>query len=101
MRFRLAFSIAAASECEILVIDEIFISGDVNFQKKILTEIRNVQEKRNITIILCSHFPIFLWKFSGAFYELNQGVLASQSKDDVLKKFNVQDRAWRQFLSLE
>ena len=101
MKFRLAFSIAAASECKILIIDEIFISGDVNFQKKILTEIRDVQEKRNITTILCSHFPIFLWEFSEAFYELNRGVLALQSKDDVLKKFNVQDRAWRQFLSLE
>ena len=101
MKFRLAFSIAAASECNILVFDEIFISGDVNFQKKILTEIRDVQEKRNITTILCSHFPIFLWEFSETFYELNRGVLAAQSKDDVLKKFNVQDRAWRQFLSLE
>ena len=34
MKFRLAFAVAVVSNCEILLLDELFVSGDINFQHK-------------------------------------------------------------------
>ena len=98
MKFRLAFSIAIASRCKILIIDEIFISGDVEFQIKTLDTIRNIQKDRKITTILCSHIPLFVWGFSDTFYELNKGRLKTISKTDVLKRISIQDKRWRKVM---
>jgi ABC-type polysaccharide/polyol phosphate transport system ATPase subunit len=101
MKFRLAFSIAALSECEILMIDDIFVSSDIDFQRKTLEAIKEIQKRRNITTILCSHFPAFIWEFAETYYELDKGVLKSVSKKEVFKKYKAQDKAWKQFFYLE
>lgn len=101
MKFRLAFSIAAISECKILIIDDIFISSDLDFQRKTLAAIKDIQKRKNITTILCSHFPAFIWEFAEVYYELDKGVLISKSKGEVYKKYKAQDKAWKQFLYLE
>lgn len=56
---RLAFSIAAYSEPDILLLDEIFAVGDEEFRKKSITLLNNFK-KNKITIILCSHYPFEL-----------------------------------------
>lgn len=54
MFVRLAFSVAAHLESEILLVDEVLSVGDVDFQKKCLAKIREVAMNGR-TVILVSH----------------------------------------------
>lgn len=54
MRMRLGFSIAAHTDPEILLVDEVLAVGDIAFQQKCLDRIRQYQ-KRGCTIVIVSH----------------------------------------------
>jgi len=54
MRMRLGFSIAAHTEPDILLVDEVLAVGDIAFQQKCLDRIRQFQ-KRGCTIVIVSH----------------------------------------------
>jgi len=54
MYMRLAFSIAAHLEPEVLIVDEVLAVGDASFQKKCLGKMREVGEKGR-TVIFVSH----------------------------------------------
>jgi len=54
MQLRLAFSVAAFLEPEILIIDEVLAVGDAEFQKKCLGKMKDVS-KRGRTILFVSH----------------------------------------------
>jgi lipopolysaccharide transport system ATP-binding protein len=54
MRVRLAFSVAAHLEPEILIIDEVLAVGDADFQKKCLNKMENVG-KEGRTVVFVSH----------------------------------------------
>jgi len=54
MRMRLAFSVAAHLEPEILLIDEVLAVGDISFQRKCLTKMEDVAHQGK-TIIFVSH----------------------------------------------
>jgi lipopolysaccharide transport system ATP-binding protein len=54
MRVRLAFSVAAHLEPEILIIDEVLAVGDINFQKKCLGKMNEVAEHGR-TVLFVSH----------------------------------------------
>jgi ABC-type polysaccharide/polyol phosphate transport system ATPase subunit len=54
MYMRLGFSIAVASNPEILLIDEILAVGDIGFQQKCLNKIREFQ-KLGVTVVIISH----------------------------------------------
>jgi lipopolysaccharide transport system ATP-binding protein len=51
---RLAFSVAAHMECEILIVDEVLAVGDVHFQKKCLGRIDS-EVKSGKTVLFVSH----------------------------------------------
>lgn len=55
MKVKLAFSVAAHLEPEILLIDEVLSVGDVNFQKKSLGKISEITKNQKRTIIFVSH----------------------------------------------
>lgn len=55
MRVRLAFSVAAHLEPEILIIDEVLAVGDAEFQKKCLGKMDEVSREKGRTIIFVSH----------------------------------------------
>ncbi|RZK67133.1 MAG: ABC transporter ATP-binding protein, partial [Pedobacter sp.] len=55
MYMRLAFSVAAHLDSEILIIDEIMAVGDSSFQKKCLDKIKNLSKENGKTILLVSH----------------------------------------------
>src|SRR5690349_11409369 len=55
MRVRLAFSVAAHLEPEILIVDEVLAVGDAEFQKKCLGKMGEVSEKEGRTILFVSH----------------------------------------------
>jgi len=55
MYVRLAFSVAAHLEPEILVVDEVLAVGDAEFQKKCLGKMENVASRENRTVLFVSH----------------------------------------------
>lgn len=54
MYMRLAFSVAAHLDPEILIVDEVLAVGDAAFQKKCLTKMRDIGES-GLTVIFVSH----------------------------------------------
>jgi lipopolysaccharide transport system ATP-binding protein len=55
MYVRLAFSVAAHLEPEILIVDEVLAVGDAEFQKKCLGKMQSVSEKEGRTVLFVSH----------------------------------------------
>lgn len=55
MYVRLAFSIAAHLEPEILIVDEVLAVGDAEFQKKSLGKMRSVASEGERTVLFVSH----------------------------------------------
>ena len=55
MYVRLAFSVAAHMEPDILIVDEVLAVGDAEFQKKCLGKMRDITEKEGRTILFVSH----------------------------------------------
>jgi lipopolysaccharide transport system ATP-binding protein len=55
MYVRLAFSVAAHLEPEILVVDEVLAVGDAEFQKKCLGKMQDVATRQGRTILFVSH----------------------------------------------
>ncbi len=55
MYVRLAFSVVAHLEPDILIVDEVLAVGDADFQKKCLGKMREVSQKDGRTILFVSH----------------------------------------------
>ncbi len=55
MYVRLAFSIAAHLEPEILIVDEVLAVGDASFQQKSLAKMRSLVQDGSRTVLLVSH----------------------------------------------
>jgi ABC-type polysaccharide/polyol phosphate transport system ATPase subunit len=55
MYVRLAFSVAAHLEPEILVVDEVLAVGDAEFQKKCLGKMEEVSHRQGRTVLFVSH----------------------------------------------
>jgi homopolymeric O-antigen transport system ATP-binding protein len=55
MYVRLAFSVAAHLEPEILIIDEVLAVGDAQFQKKCLGKMEDVSNREGRTVLFVSH----------------------------------------------
>ena len=55
MYVKLAFSVAAHLDSEIMIMDEVLAVGDVNFQQKCLEKMRSVAEGEGRTILYVSH----------------------------------------------
>jgi len=54
MYVRLGFAVAVHSDPDILLVDEVLAVGDLSFQEKCLTRMRQFQEQ-GVTIVLVSH----------------------------------------------
>ena len=55
MYVRLAFSVAAHMEPDILIVDEVLAVGDAEFQKKCMCKMEEVTKKQGRTILFVSH----------------------------------------------
>lgn len=55
MKVRLAFSVAAHLDADILIIDEVLAVGDVKFKKKSLEHMKKIAETDEKTILFVSH----------------------------------------------
>lgn len=55
MYVKLAFSVAAHLDSEIMIMDEVLAVGDMNFQKKCLDKMRDAAKKEGRTVLYVSH----------------------------------------------
>src|SRR6202453_4981046 len=92
MYVRLAFSIAAHLEPEILMIDEVLAVGDVQFQKKCLGKMSEISSGHGRTILFVSHNMTALRSLCSRAILLDRGKLIADGPvggviDGYLEKF--------------
>ncbi len=83
MYVRLAFSVAAHLEPEILLIDEVLAVGDVGFQKKSLGKMENVSQQGR-TVIFVSHNMNALQRLCPQSILLDHGSLVAQDRTSIV-----------------
>jgi len=74
MLMRLAFSIATSSDPEILLVDEVFSTGDVVFQKKAQQRMESLIERAKI-VVLVGHDLTFIQQFCTRILWLEHGAV--------------------------
>ena len=75
MYVRLAFSVAAHLEPEILVVDEVLAVGDAEFQKKCLGKMQDVSASEGRTVLFVSHNMLAIQTLCNKGFVLNKGQL--------------------------
>lgn len=80
MKVRLAFSVAAHLEPEILIIDEVLAVGDAEFQKKCLGKMDEVSRTEGRTIIFVSHDMNAIQRLCSWGYLLKHGSVEASGK---------------------
>jgi lipopolysaccharide transport system ATP-binding protein len=78
MYMRLAFSVAAHLEPEILIIDEVLAVGDASFQKKCLAKMDEISKGEGRTVLFVSHNIEAIRSFCNTGIYLNSGKLVMQ-----------------------
>ncbi len=100
MFVRLAFSVAAHLEPEILIVDEVLAVGDLEFQKKCLGKMKNVVEGGR-TVLFVSHNMIAVRNLCTRAILLFQGQLIYDGEvDPCIQKYisgslGITGRTWR------
>jgi lipopolysaccharide transport system ATP-binding protein len=88
MHSRLAFSVAAHLNSEILIVDEVLAVGDVHFQKKCMGKMGEVSAKEGRTVIFVSHNMQAVQNLCTRVLLLNNGMLMSGGNPkEVVKKY--------------
>ncbi|MBI1343050.1 MAG: ATP-binding cassette domain-containing protein [Terrimonas sp.] len=89
MYVRLAFSVAAHLEPEILVVDEVLAVGDAEFQKKCLGKMKDVSSNEGRTVLFVSHNLMALSSLCSKGIYLKNGQLRKQGMiEDVLSAYS-------------
>ncbi|MFK7802959.1 MAG: ABC transporter ATP-binding protein [Anaerolineae bacterium] len=83
MQIRLGFAVAAYSDPEILLIDEVLSVGDVSFQKKCFDRIRQFREEGR-TIVFVTHSLDQVQQFCDEAIWINKGSLVDRGKPDQI-----------------
>jgi lipopolysaccharide transport system ATP-binding protein len=78
MTVRLAFSVAAHLDPEILIIDEVLAVGDVEFQKKAVGRMHHVSKGEGRTVLFVSHNMSAVKNLCSSAMLVSKGRLASQ-----------------------
>ncbi len=91
MYVRLAFSVAAHLEPEILLVDEVLAVGDIAFQKKCLGKMNDVS-KQGRTVIFVSHNMNALQRLCPKSLLLNRGRLVAEGPTDEIIAQYLSDR---------
>lgn len=82
MQLRLAFSVAAHLDPEILLIDEVLAVGDIDFQRKCIGKMEEVSKKQGRTILFVSHNMDSIRKFCPTTILLHEGQIISQGNTE-------------------
>jgi lipopolysaccharide transport system ATP-binding protein len=93
MRVRLAFSVAAHLEPEVLLVDEVLAVGDASFQKKCLGKMGEVIEEGR-TVLFVSHNMVAIRELCPRAILLDGGAVVYDGPSDVaIAKYLVQEEA--------
>ncbi len=89
MYVRLAFSVAAHMEPDILLVDEVLAVGDAEFQKKCLGKMEEVTKKDGRTIIFVSHNMAAIEQLCNRCIHIENGTIKNDSADvsQVIKDY--------------
>lgn len=88
MYVRLAFSVAAHLEPDILVIDEVLAVGDVEFQKKCMGKMQDVSHEKGRTILFVSHNMTAINSLCSKAVWLEKGILQKTgSAKEVVRSY--------------
>ena len=80
MFVKLAFSVAAHLDSEIMIMDEVLAVGDVNFQNKCIAKMNEVSNNENRTILYVSHNMNTIRQLCNRCIVLNAGELIYEGK---------------------
>ncbi len=84
MYVRLAFSVAAHLEPEILVVDEVLAVGDAEFQKKCLGKMKDVSTNEGRTVLFVSHNMGTILQLCQSCILLQNGMVESIGKPQTI-----------------
>lgn len=89
MYMRLAFSVAVAKRPDILLVDEILAVGDIHFQEKCLTRIKEFQ-RQGTTLVLVTHNPKLIENYCQKVLVLQSGnqLFFGNTKEGIKKYLN-------------
>lgn len=95
MRTRLAFSISAILDSDIILIDEVLSVGDVAFREKSYKRLEEIIHDYNTTVVIVSHDEHIIRELCDEVLWLNSGKLVNIDKPDkVIKEY-------RQFMDIQ
>lgn len=85
MYVRLAFSVAAHLEPDILIVDEVLAVGDADFQEKSLGKMKDITRDKSRTVIFVSHNLTAIQAICDRAFVLNQGklIFAGETKKAI------------------
>ena len=81
MLLRLGFALASSVDPDVLIIDEALSVGDLHFQQKCLSRIREFHE-RGVTVLFVSHDPSMIQKFCTETILLDEGRILDRGQPD-------------------
>lgn len=88
MYSKLAFSITAILETEIMLIDEVLSVGDAKFKKKSYAKMKKLIEDKDRTVVIVSHSSDTLKKLCDTILWLHEGEIIMQgTTDEILPKY--------------
>lgn len=88
MYMRLAFSVAAHLDPEILIVDEVLAVGDIEFQKKCLGKMQSVSKEEGRTILFVSHNMDAIQRLCSKCLMLEKGKLvANDQTNNVISQY--------------
>jgi len=87
MQLRLAFSVAAFLEPEILIIDEVLAVGDAEFQKKCMGKMEDVAQQGKTILFVSHNMPAVLNLCSKAILLNNGQIIKSGESRDVISAY--------------
>jgi ABC-type polysaccharide/polyol phosphate transport system ATPase subunit len=100
MKFRLAFAVAIASNCEIVLIDEIFLVGDMQFQYKIFKLLKEIKNHSKKTYVITSHIPALIWGLTDTFFKLDRGKATPFATNKMATEVKKYDKYWKETFNI-
>jgi ABC-type polysaccharide/polyol phosphate transport system ATPase subunit len=86
MKFRLGFAIAIHSNPDVVLLDEGIITGDIHFQQKALTKIKEICDK-NVTLVIVSQVEGIIRLYAKKIVLMNHGAIEQIGGQSVFTKY--------------
>ena len=88
MYVRLAFSVAAHLEPDILVVDEVLAVGDAEFQRKAIGKMKQVSEGGKRTVLFVSHNMVAIKNLCETTYLMEHGTISKMgNSEDMVREY--------------